>query len=360
MRQMLQYLLLIAIALLLLSCAGDSDSEIDVNVETTAVPVEIAIVQASDVQEEIDATGVVRAHYDANVSAETFGRVLRIVNDVGSKVAAGDDVIELDDRTQRLDVQKSRAQLDIAAASDAKMQSDLIRMEKLYLTKDISESEIEQARLLATTTRGEHELTKAVLGLAEKALADTRVSAPFGGEITAIYADVGEMVAAGQIAFTIVQIDTLEIHFDVPAADISSLAVGQPAVVTVPAFPGNLFHGIVKSIAIKASESTRTYPVEVLLANSSNGIRPGMLADVGITTGRQEGVIVVPASAVLRRNGKTVVLVDVNSTAKSKAVTVSSERGAEVVISSGLAAGDRLIVIGQNSLQDGSAIVVTD
>jgi len=360
MRRMLQYLLLIAVALLLLSCAGEGDNEIDGNGEVTAVPVEIEIVQARDMQTEIKATGVVRAHYDANVSAETFGRVLRIVNDVGSRVATGDDVIELDDRTQRLDVQKSRAQLDIAAASDSKGQSDLVRMEKLYLTKDISESEIEQARLLAATTRGEHELAKAVLGLAEKALADTRVSAPFDGEITAVYADVGEMIAAGQIAFTVVQIDTLEIRIDISAADISKLAVGQPAVVTVPAFPGDLFHGVVKSIAVKASESTRTYPVEVLLANSSNSIKPGMLANISITIGRQEGVIVVPVSAVLRRNGNTVVFVDVNSTAKSQAVTVSSERGAEAVISSGLSAGDRLIVVGQNSLQDGSAIVVTD
>jgi membrane fusion protein (multidrug efflux system) len=347
--------------LLLAGCGGGNNNENSPGMEEAAgIPVEVITVEAADIVNTVDATGAVDALYDADVSAETSGRIAAIIHDVGSRVREGDAVIQLDGETQRLSFQQSQAQLRIAEAAVEKADKDLERMEDLYAKNDISVNDIEQASLRATQARGEHELAEASHGLAKKALDDTEVAAPFDGEVTATYINVGEMVAPGQIVYTIVNADTVKIEVDVSAADVGEIRDGLFVEVQVTALPDEIFHGEVSTVAVKANETTRTYAVEIIIENLDHRLRPGMLADVKIQTGRLEDAVSIPLDAILQRNGSSVVFIEQDGRAAERRIEISAVHGASAVISSGLEAGERLIVIGQHNLDDGRNVLVTD
>lgn len=355
------FVLVLTSILLLTGCGGDNKNENSPEMEDAAgIPVMVITVTAMDIVNTVDATGAVDALYDADVSAETSGRVAAIIHDVGSRVREGDAVIQLDGATQRFNFQQSEAQLRIAEAAAAKAEKDLGRMEDLYAKNDISENDIEQASLRAVQACGEHELAEAAYGLAKKALDDTGVAAPFDGEVTATYINVGETVAPGQIVYTIVNADTVKIQVDISAADVSEIRTALSVEVSVTGVPDVLFRGEVNAVAFKANETTRTYLVEILVVNLDHRLRPGMLADVKIQTGRQEDAISVPLDAILQRNGSSVVFVEHDGRATARRVEITAVHGASAVISSGLNAGDRLIVIGQHNLDDGRKVLVTD
>jgi len=355
------FILVLIGALLFTGCGdGSNDENSPGTYATEGVPVEIITINTVDIVNTVDATGAVSALYDADVSAETSGRVVSIPHDVGSRVEKGDAVIQLDDAVQRFNLQQSDARLKIAKAALTKAEKDLGRMEDLFANEDISQNDIEQARLRAEQARGEYQAAEAAFGLAKKALDDVGIAAPFNGEVTATYVDVGEMVSPGLVVYTIVEVDTAKIKVDISASDIGKLRDGLPVEVYVTALPDETFHGEVSAVAVKANEMTRTFAVEILVENLDHRLRPGMLASVRIIIGSREGVIAVPLDAVLKRDGNNVVFVEQEGRAIERNIEISSELGEEVVISSGLAVGDHLIVVGQHNLEDGRKVLVTD
>jgi RND family efflux transporter MFP subunit len=350
------------ILILLIAGCGNSDESSAGDENTVGTPVEVITVTTSDIVSSIEATGVVEARYDADVSSEAVERVVEIVHDVGSRVSLGEPVIQLDDDRARFNLQQAEAQFSIARVARDKAEKDIKRMRELYAAEDVdvSDSEMEQAELMAEQARGEFELADAALKLSRKALDDTGIRAPFDGVVTATYVNVGEMVVQGQIAYTIVQVDTIEIEVGISGTDIARVRAQLPVEIRTTAIPDRLFRGEVASVALKASEMTRTYAVKILSENMDNGLRPGMLADVSIITGLYEDVIAIPMDAVIQRNGRQTVFVEQSGIAVEREITVTSIHGEQMVISSGISAGERLIVSGQQSLQDGREVIVTD
>jgi len=360
MKKSLLKFLILCLSLVAVSCGGDDSETTPSDNDLSASPVEVMVANPQVVTETIEAAGVVRALYDADVSAQTTGELAEILADAGTEVEKGDVILALDDRTQQLDFKRSRAQLDLAAASYEKASLDLARMEELFASNDISESEIEQARLLETRSKSELELAEAAFGLAEKALQDTRISAPFRGMVNSVIPDIGEMVAPGPPVLSIVQIDTVEIGIELSAADMMDITRGQDAWILITSLPDEVFKGVVYTVSPKANEMTRTYRVEIRSANPSHRLKPGMLADITLSVGKVEDVFLVPMDAVLKRNGTIAVFVEKDGIAVFRPVTVHSERGADAIISSGIDPGDNVVIVGQKGLNDGENIRVTN
>ncbi len=360
MRNVAQAITAGLITLLIAACGGESSDNNNVSDGPQAVPVEVMIVQRGDVSRYVDAVGTVEALYDADISAETSGQLLSIASDVGSWVFSGDAVVILDDETQMLQLDICKAQLDIAEAAHEKAVKDLVRIEDLYASHDISESEFELTRLMAKSAKGELDLALASHALGLKVLDDTRISAPFDGEITAVYVDPGEMVALGQIVFTIVRTDTIEINVEVSVEDALSLWPGMDADIRSRSIPDTVFYGILHSVSVKASEVTKRYPVRVLVPNECGTLLPGMHTEIRIITGSISDAIIVPLDAILNRNGKRVVFVVENGVAVMREVSIVAKQSTDVVLSSGIAAGETLVVVGQHSLRDGQEVTITE
>ncbi len=350
---------ILTFVLLFLACGGSSDDAVPES-ESTGVPVEIVKVEAEDIDVTLEMSGVVDALYDADVAAETSGSVKDIVRDVGDRAQMGDPVILLNDETQALNLQQAAASLRVAKAAHEKAQRDLERMESLFDSGDISESEHEQARLLAERAAGEYDLAVATLGLAEKAVRDARIPAPFDGEIAARYVSVGEMVNVGQPAYAIVETDTIRVYIDISAGDLARVYPGQAAELTVGTYSGEVFPGILKAVSSKADLATRTYQAEIQVANPDAMLKPGMLADIRLITRTMYDVVAIPGDAIVERDGESVVFVANGNKASRRSIVITERIGDRVIVTNGVNPGESLIVVGQHGLSDGNKIIITE
>ena len=190
--------------------------------------------------------------------------------------------------------------------------------------------------------------------LAKRSLAS--LVAPSDGIVTAVSIAVGTDAASGdaiQIAAT-----PLEVTTSVVEQDVASIGVGQPAEVTISALSGSTLQGTVISIAPTASSGGSSgvvsYDVEIALADTPAGLRPGMTADVTITTASATGVLSIPARALLGTTGAyRVRVLAADGTVTPTDVTVGLVTDSLVEIKSGLQAGDRVIT-GTSSSQNGA------
>jgi RND family efflux transporter MFP subunit len=354
------FVCIMLLATMCLSCGGSGEDGEAVEAGGKGAPVEVMAVQPGREVLYVKSVGVAEALYDADVSAETSGRVVRIVHDIGERVKEGETVIELEDRVYELRFQSARARMEVAESANDKAQRDLVRMEDLFASHDISVSELEQARLTSKSAGGEYELAVAELGLAEEALDDTRIAAPFDGEITRVHVKIGEIAQVGQMAFTLVQSDTIEVEVALSTEDLQGVEVGQTVEFSSLSLPNFQKSGRVYSISGKASDLTRRYSVEIRAANPEHFVKPGMQLDARIVTGVIENAIVIPLDAVLIRQQTQVVFIQDGPVARQREITVAFQRGDKAVISEGINAGDRLITVGQHNLRDGQKIIVTE
>jgi HlyD family secretion protein len=197
---------------------------------------------------------------------------------------------------------------------------------------DIAEAQVAQARI--------------ALASAQKRLADATLVAPFEGAVTAVYVAVGEW-ATGP-AVELVDTNSLEVVLDVDEVDIGLVAVGQPTIVTLEAWPDEELQGEVVSIAPKGDAQAEivTYQVHIGLSAGDLPIRTGMTANAELITSQRDGVLLVANRAITvdRGAGKYYVYRVEGETVSKAEVTVGLRDGSYSEITSGLEEGDKVVV----------------
>ena len=328
--------------------------------EMAALPVEAIEVKQQDVVEWIRGVGTVSANQSVNIGAEVGGKVAEIRVDVGDLVREGDVLARLDDERLRIARNLARAEVNIAAANLEDAKSDVRRQEDLFNDGIISETVIEDAKLEVSTNKGKLEMAKAKLAAAERNLADATVVSPIDGEITRRHVDMGELIQPGDLLFDIVDIREVKVLMYVSEQDVTRLRQGQQAVLEVDGYPGLKFHGKLHTISAEADSETRTFPVEILVRNDGRPekLLPGFIGRVGIRGRVFENAILIPEEVVVIRDGNPTVYVVASDTTSARIVEPGFKEHGYVLIRDGLEAGDRVIVTGQESLQDGARILV--
>ncbi len=172
-------------------------------------------------------------------------------------------------------------------------------------------------------------------------------------------AAVRTAVSAPGSLFTVAQTDTLSVYVTVPEGYAAAVAVGQSAVVTLPALPGDTLRGRVVRTAGSLDASARTLLTEVRVANPRDAFLPGMYAQVQLALGAGTPPLRVPATALVIRDGPPqVVMVAADSTARYQTVTVGRDLGSWVEITGGLADGSVVVVNPADDLRDGARVRV--
>jgi RND family efflux transporter MFP subunit len=205
-----------------------------------------------------------------------------------------------------------------------------------------------------------------------------RVVAPFDGVITARNVNLGALVgttgsvsgsllsdpsaqtgATGNL-FQLDRIDTLRIYVTVPEDNASGVAVGQAALVTMPALAGDTLRGQVARTANSLDPAARTLLAEVDVANPKGTYLPGSYAQVQLTLSRASSILRLPATALVVRDGPPqVVTVGPDSTVQYRTVTVGRDYGTWVEVTGGLARGARVVLNPPDLLQAGQRVRVT-
>jgi RND family efflux transporter MFP subunit len=309
-------------------------------------PVKVKAVTRISEERVISVSGALEADKTAVLSFQVPGKIQRLGVDEGDFVARGTLLAELDPTDYRNGLNSADAAL--FRARDA--------FER-YVPLLKEGAVAEQSFIEVKTSLAE---AKAARDTARKALADTRLVAPFSGIVGTKGVEIGQTASPEVPAFTVVKTDLIYARVSVPEFEIGQVALGQNATIELPSLKGRVFHGKVSMVGVVADESTRTYPVKIELQNPDFFLRPGMIVEANILTETQIEALTVPGQAVVRDvDNLTYVFVtnDTGDMALRKRIELGSTYGDEIVVESGLAAEDVVVVAGQHKLADGAAII---
>jgi len=193
--------------------------------------------------------------------------------------------------------------------------------------------------------------------VAERALRDASVRAPFAGLIARREVSRGEFVNVGQSLFELVALDPVEVEFHLAERDSARAVLGQEVRVTVAPFPGEVFPGVVPVVSPTIDPRTRTLRVKARIDNPDGRLRPGLFARADLGIAVRENVLLVPEEAILLRSDGSVVFRRVEGDRVERVVVETGEhRDARVEITHGLAPGDQVVTRGQAGLVDGTPV----
>lgn len=343
---------LTASAPLLGGCGGGAQAEDAGQGEeafTRVINVEVVRVEPRTFTERIRLTGTVQANQDVTISAEESGVVREILVDKGNRVRVGEPLFRLDDELLRAQVDQARALADLARETWE-------RRERLYEEDQVG------SELAYLEAKFASEQASANLRLLEARLERTVIKAPISGVLDSREIEVGSMVAAGTRVARIVDSNPVKITAGVAERYAADVAVGTRAVVTFDVLPGQEFPGSISYAGAVVNPRNRTFPVEVVLPNPGGMIKPEMVANVGVVRRSFEEAIAVPQEALVRtERGFIVFVVEEDargSLARPRSVEAGPGQDNQVMILSGIEAGDRVVIVGQQSVTSGDRVNV--
>jgi membrane fusion protein (multidrug efflux system) len=350
--------------LLLLSGIGCSDNKADNSkvlqkqslTETVKSKQSIIKIVFEEIPDEVRAVGILKAYQEVEISSEVSGKIKKIHCDVGDKVLQGEMLAETDDESREISLQIKRSLLKKAEASKAKAQKDSKKSSRLFKEGVISDSDSDNTLLEQQFADAELSLARSEVRAAEKELRDTKIKAPFNGKIALKNVELGKLVTPGKNIFTLVDIQKIKIVVHVSEMDISKIETNNTATIVLESLGGEIFHGRVTTIGLKADESTRSFPVEIIVDNPQEKLLPGMVASISILSAKPKKLILIPPNAVHSLNNMKVVYIMKDNKVTKRTVQTSGSINDLLVVENGLSEGDMLIISEIDSENKGSEL----
>lgn len=336
-----------------------------------AVTVSVAPVQGIEEAVTIEATGSFQADESSDVAPEASGRVVATPVDVGQFVRRGTVLVRLQgvDAGLRLDeakasVARAEANVKLAESLNQLAQTTAQRYASLLATGDVSRTVADQARTEAETStqnvataRATLAEARAQLALAEKAVSDVVVAAPFAGFISERKVSLGEYVQPSTAVVTLLKIDPLRLQLTIPGVQAGQIAVGQNVSARVDAFPGKSFSGRITAVNPQISSESRSFTAEARVPNPDALLKPGMFAVATVDQGRTARSLLVPRRSVIEdvnTNSYRVFAIDKDNRARIRVVQLAArQQGETIKILSGIDEGERVATSNLAELYDG-------
>ena len=364
-----------AVALASSGCGGEAPTQTAAQAPAT-VSVTVAAVKTQEEPVTIEATGSFEAAEASDVAPDASGRVVATPVDVGQFVKAGSILVRLQgiDAGLRLDeaqaaVRRAEANLKLAESQNTLAQTTAQRYASLLATGDVSSTVADQARTGAETSvqnvntaRATLAQALAQLALAEKAVADVAVIAPFNGYISERRVSLGEYVQPSTAVVTLLKIDPLRLRLMIPGVQAGQVRVGQAVTASVDAYPEQTFSGKIAAINPAISAESRSFIAEARVPNPDALLKPGMFAVATVDQGRTVKMMLVPRRAViedLNTNSYRVFVIDKENKARLRVVQLAArEVGDNTRILSGLQENDRVATSNLAQLYEGAEVTV--
>ncbi len=343
-------------------------------VAVTLPSVSVTTVTRESSASSVSLPGALTAVQTAAIYARTPGYVRRRLVDIGSRVRAGQLLADIDAPDLDQQVVQARGLVSQTRAAQELAQANLARWRALAVDSAVTAQEVDQMQAAFNEAVANSSSAEANLQRLVQMQVYERVVAPFAGVITARNVDAGALVGtAGGVSetlaagtgsapgslFTVAQTDTLSVYLTVPEDYAAAVAVGKPAVVTVPALPGDTLRGRVARTAGSLDATARTLLTEVRVANPTGVFLPGMYAQVQLALGAGTPPLRVPATALVIRDGPPqVVTVGPDSTVRYQTVTIGRDLGSWVEVTGGLAVGSVVVINPADDLRDGARVQV--
>ncbi len=388
-RHILPGILIASVAVGAAGCGGESTT---VKAEAKAEPlaVDTTRVESRSIDRYLRVTGSLAADEQAEVSAESPGRVIAAPVERGSHVAEGAVLARISgtetsaqlleaeanaaqiearlglsegqpfDPTRVPDVMNAKAALDLATA-------EFSRIKSLLDQKVVSQSEYDQRRAQVDAAQQQFQVAQNVaqqsyrslqaararIELARKAVADTTIRAPFAGLVAERVVSVGDYVTRGAHVATVVRVDPMRVELTVPEQAVALIKDGQPVQISVDAYPGQTFPARVRYVSPSLRADQRALTVEAVAPNHDGRLKPGLFATASIQQPAAAPALLVPATAVETMSGTSRVYVIKGDKVEERIVTLGETVGQQVEMTSGVVKGDTVATAPKGHLSDG-------
>jgi RND family efflux transporter MFP subunit len=381
---------------------GESSAKPDTPAATRAKPsVRFAKAEGRPLPQTLEISGTLAADETSEVAAQASGVVVSLAVDVGSRVKKGDPLVVLDARNAQLQssaagaaVSQARAKLalqgdapptkldpdsvpEVRAAKQTRdlAKADADRVKQLFDQGAVPQATWDEARTRADNAAAQYEAAvngvhatvaaltsaQAQAGLASKALNDTTVRAPFDGAVAERRISVGEFANVGRVVAVVVSDNPLRLRVDIAESDIAQVEVGKQVQVSVAAYPGRQFPGVIKRIAASLKSASRALPIEAEIDNSEGKLRPGLFAQGQLVlSGESRPAILVPAAAVGDSGTSARVFVRAGDRVTERLVKVGRKTEGMVEVIGPVAPGDEVAIDKVDELADGVEVTVVN
>lgn len=325
--------------------------------ETERAGVKVEAIESEVIGETIQVTATIQPDQNrmARIAPRIEGRITSAPANLGDRVSPGQIVATLDS----VAVAEAHASLTQAQAELRIAEADLKRAKSLSAEEIISRKEYLRAQTdrskAAALVQNAVDRLRLLGGDPEAKGSDVSafaVTAPFAGIVIEKQVTLGELVSPSESMFTVADLSTVWIQADVPETALGKIREGVSAKVSVPAYPGQNFGGLVSYIGATLDKDTRTTAARIEVPNSDGRLKPGMFATATIeAAGDKREVIALPDAAIVLLEGVPSVFVYEQGAYEARQVEPGDRIGGRTLLKSGVKAGDQVVVSGTYALK---------
>ena len=361
-----------------LGLAGCSGSQKDAQ-KAEKPQVKLTKVEGQDIPQKETYTATVESDVKNNISPNMQVRIQKVYVEVGDYVRAGQTVVALDNSnlaqmqsqvaSQETAVKNQEVQFKSQQAQLKLQETEAGRVAELYRIGGASKSEydasqttLEVQRNAVSVQQNAIQQQKNQLAVLRQQLAtlmsNTNLASPINGVVTARNYDDGDMYS-GTPVLTIEQLNPVKLKINVSETYFSKVTVGMPVAIELDAYPGEEFMGEVEIVYPSMDQNTHTFPVEILVKNEDQKVRPGMFGKASIDMG-SEYHVTVPDEALVKQvgAGDRYVYLYRNGKVYYKKVDLGQHIDQSYEILEGVNPGDQVVIAGQSRLADGIEVEV--
>jgi RND family efflux transporter MFP subunit len=339
---------LVALALLGLSGCGNQD-------QPPAPPRTVETILAVSTSDLADAVypGQVVSRFAIDYGFRVGGMLVARPVEVGQYVEAGTVLARLDPSDAEINLRGATAQAQAAAAQSQAETADLERSRRLVAEGFMSQAEFDRLQAGADAARGQLRASRAQQAGVSQQLTYTVLRARRSGVVTAVSAEAGEVVGAGQPIISIAEPGALEVAVSIPEGEVGRFRASTLGV-RLWARPDQTYPGSLRTLSGAANPQTRTFDARVAFGGTGPDAVLGATAEVSVQTpAADDSGIVLPTTAVIERAGQPTVWVVAGSPSRvtARGVTIGAVRDDTIIVTGGLRAGERVVTAGGHLLK---------
>ncbi|MER8612092.1 efflux RND transporter periplasmic adaptor subunit [Mesorhizobium sp. M1216] len=341
-----------------LGLAGCSQEKAEVKEIIRPVKV-VEIAKASDTR-QLSYSGSVRARTEMNLGFRINGKITERLVDIGDRVKPGDVLARIDPTDYELSVRSTQASLDAADRQVETVELTRKRAEQLYAKNFAPKSQLEQATLSYNQAVATRDSARSQLAQAQNQVRYTDLKADKNGIVTAVAADVGQVVGSGTPVVTVAIDGEKEVLIAVPETDIAEFKPGKTVKAGFWSDEALTLEGKVREVAGSADPQSRTFAVRVSLPNDPN-VLLGMTASIEAAAGNRQQLVSIPLSALAQKDSQSIVwTVDRSGgTVHAHPVKVAAFTSDGVSVADGLKPGDVVVAAGTQFMTENLKVKLT-
>lgn len=300
-------------------------------------------------------TGEIRARHELDLAFRVGGKLAARLVDAGAEIKPGQPLARLDPADLELAATAARAQLAAAESDLATASAERERYAGLLAKKFVSQAAFEGKDNAANSARARLEQARSQSRISGNQATYGTLSSEFPAIVTAVLADAGQVVSAGQAVFRLARPEEKEVAIAVAESRLAELKAAKTLSVGLWANPELRLRGELRELSPAADPATRTYAARIRLLDAPPEVRLGMTARVFLDTAGEAGLL-VPLAAVVDQGGGPLVWVVAEGKANPRPIRLSRFQEDGAVVAAGLQAGELVVVAGAARLVAGQAV----